>query len=263
MASFELSTQWPAAYPLNARAEALMLKTQADQRGAQRIHLCTPISVRWTSAANHEDFALTRDVSISGVFFFLNKTQEELASFHVREGDEVAFNLVLPLEITGSQDKETRMYCAGRVVRVEISPGAKLGIAATIESHYLCASDVPQARGKSSSKIRHQPAPAQEVEETAAPDAAPYSRQRHSIRALWFLLVLLLGWISASYFWTPKPAVIPAHGRANVEVWADTRTGLYHCPGGEWYGRTDRGKYLSEEEAYRQGFRPVFGGACK
>ena len=45
-------------------------------------------------------------------------------------------------------------------------------------------------------------------------------------------------------------------------VWAISSTKVYHCPGSRWYGKTEHGKYISECEAIRTGFRPAFGRGC-
>ena len=49
---------------------------------------------------------------------------------------------------------------------------------------------------------------------------------------------------------------------ANVKVWLNTNSGVYHCPGGQYYGNTKKGKYLSEREAVSQGYRAAYGQAC-
>lgn len=38
-------------------------------------------------------------------------------------------------------------------------------------------------------------------------------------------------------------------------VWVDTESGIYHMPGTKWYGHTTQGKYISEDEAIREGDR--------
>ena len=41
------------------------------------------------------------------------------------------------------------------------------------------------------------------------------------------------------------------------KVWVNTRSGVYWMPGTEFYGKTKQGKYLSEEEAKKAGYRPA------
>jgi hypothetical protein len=47
-----------------------------------------------------------------------------------------------------------------------------------------------------------------------------------------------------------------------VTVWVNTSSGVYHCPGTRWYGKTKQGKYLSECEAQKEGYRPAYGHPC-
>jgi hypothetical protein len=45
-------------------------------------------------------------------------------------------------------------------------------------------------------------------------------------------------------------------------VWVNTRSGVYHCPGGRHYGKTASGIYVSEPDAIKQGYRPAYGKSC-
>lgn len=49
---------------------------------------------------------------------------------------------------------------------------------------------------------------------------------------------------------------------ASDDVWVNTNSGVYHCPGGQYYGNTKRGKYLSEREAVANGYRAAYGKTC-
>lgn len=49
---------------------------------------------------------------------------------------------------------------------------------------------------------------------------------------------------------------------ADGKVWLNSYSGVYHCPGGQYYGNTKKGKYLSEREAVSQGHRAAYGQSC-
>ena len=53
----------------------------------------------------------------------------------------------------------------------------------------------------------------------------------------------------------------PAPGSGG-QVWVNTASKVYHCPGTRWYGKTKQGSYMSEAEARAQGARPDHGKAC-
>lgn len=54
----------------------------------------------------------------------------------------------------------------------------------------------------------------------------------------------------------------PLHGQEAERVWANPRSGVYHCPGTPAYGTTQRGEYLDEAEARRRGYRANGGRTC-
>ena len=60
---------------------------------------------------------------------------------------------------------------------------------------------------------------------------------------------------------TTSERATPGPGGAG-QVWVNTASKVYHCPGTRWYGKTKQGNYMSEAEARAQGARPDHGKAC-
>jgi hypothetical protein len=47
----------------------------------------------------------------------------------------------------------------------------------------------------------------------------------------------------------------PAQGGGNGQVWVNLDSKIYHYQGDRYYGKTKNGKYMSEQEAIRDGYR--------
>ncbi|MDR3534620.1 MAG: hypothetical protein P4L90_29160 [Rhodopila sp.] len=46
------------------------------------------------------------------------------------------------------------------------------------------------------------------------------------------------------------------------QVWVNTATKVYHCPGDRYYGKTKTGEFMSQSAAQAAGDRPSGGKAC-
>ena len=51
-------------------------------------------------------------------------------------------------------------------------------------------------------------------------------------------------------------------GNPAVQVWIDSHTGLYYCPGADLYGKTPKGKFRTQREAQLDQFQPAYRKAC-
>jgi hypothetical protein len=63
----------------------------------------------------------------------------------------------------------------------------------------------------------------------------------------------------------PSSLSVPQHsqGNPNVQVWVNTDSGVYHCPGTRWYGKTKQGVYMTQRQAQGKGHRPAYGRTCE
>ncbi len=94
-----------------------------ERRASQRFDFQLPIGVR-IAGTDCEGYGFTQDLSGRGVFFYTD--------FQVAEGDTVELTLVMPSEITLTEN--ARVRCRARVVRV-VPRDQKFGVAARLEGY--------------------------------------------------------------------------------------------------------------------------------
>ncbi len=58
------------------------------------------------------------------------------------------------------------------------------------------------------------------------------------------------------------PAVPEDKGNPSTQVWIDLRTALYYCPGADAYGKTPKGKFMTQRDAQLDSYEPAFRQAC-
>jgi eukaryotic-like serine/threonine-protein kinase len=63
---------------------------------------------------------------------------------------------------------------------------------------------------------------------------------------------------------TTNPALQPgAMGSPNARVWANIKTKVYHCSTSGFYGKTEQGKYMTQQQAWAAGYRPSRARFCQ
>lgn len=55
----------------------------------------------------------------------------------------------------------------------------------------------------------------------------------------------------------PATAHPSAPAKGTGMVWVNTDSNVYHKPGTRWYGKTKKGKYMTEADAIKAGYHPA------
>jgi GAF domain-containing protein len=58
------------------------------------------------------------------------------------------------------------------------------------------------------------------------------------------------------------PAAPEDKGNPSTRVWVDLHTALYYCPGADSYGKTPKGKYMTQRDAQLDSYEPAYRKAC-
>ncbi len=58
------------------------------------------------------------------------------------------------------------------------------------------------------------------------------------------------------------PSPPPDLGNPNTQVWVDVHTALYYCPGSDLYGKTQDGKFTTQQDAQQEAFQPAARRPC-
>ncbi len=113
-----------------------MAKAQMDKRSSKRVKADAKVKVKVVNGKEKDTEAQLRDVSMRGVFLYLQN--------RVSEGSMLEVVLPLPQGIMPGQENWIRCKC--RVVRVENKGGPEYGVAAMIEDFEpLDTAKLPQA----------------------------------------------------------------------------------------------------------------------
>jgi len=83
------------------------------------------------------------------------------------------------------------------------------------------------------------------------------------MKTIFFALLLLSSLISTPSFALDQyqsEQAAQKHCPADVVVWLNLPTGVFHYKGQRWYGRTKNGAYVCKNEAVKEGDRPTRNG---
>ena len=138
--------------------------------------------------------------------------------------------------------KSSLSYFVATVVAALVATTLSFGGAA-VRAQQTQQTDQSDTAAKSKSKTKTESAPVSTSTPAAASSAAPSPAS------------------AAAPASKPAPAPKPAAQRQTPAahsagtVWVNTDSGVYHKPGTRWYGKTKQGKYMTEADAQKAGYR--------
>jgi hypothetical protein len=98
------------------------------------------------------------------------------------------------------------------------------------------------------------------TEATASPPASPTVSPKFRLGDLFKPKSSVSASPSAASVTGSTGTATPAPGGGRGLVWVNTETHVYHMEGSRFYGRSKKGKYVSEADAIKEGDRPAARG---
>lgn len=216
-----------------------------DSRTAQRFPLTLPVRVSADGAGRVSATAV--NLSCSGVY--LDFLQPPAAMELLRPGERV--QLDFKLKVAGAN---RHFDLTAHVVRLDFSDSGRLGVGATIDAGAL-----PEEWENvlSQNVIRSSPV---KPESTRGSEKPPIGVAGILSWIIMLAALAYLLWPYRSINAQPAPSGVPRN--STVQVWVEANTGTYYCAGSVLYGKTPKGRYMVEREAYGAGYRASLGRTC-
>lgn len=235
----------------------LQTRPTFEKRSGRRYPVVVPVVIRWKDAEDHEASGVLRDVNDYGIFFY--------AQASIPVGAQVDLMFTVPRELTAS---ETYRF-TGTLVRTEDSGGCEKGFAIAVARSELLG-QAQTSQPFEALHVREVDAHPQQTcgEERAATEPCQHARQGLFRRMRVVSLVLgvslvVLAFAVKGIVARQEASRARASAVQNVHVWIDPSSGLYHCPGTEWYGKKAGGKYVTQKQAQLDGFHPAYQRPCE
>ncbi len=232
----------------------LQTRAAPEKRAFRRYPVAVPVVIQWKDTEPREVSGVLRDVNDRGIFLY--------AQADIPVGSQVDLTFTVPREFTAP---ETFRF-VGTLVRTEDSAGPEKGFAIAVsKSELLDQPQVSQPFEPSQTGNSDDSVAASLQERPAAPPCQhPRSRSRIGIVAMALgVSVLVLAFAARAILAAQEAAHSRASAVQNIRVWIDASSGLYHCPGTDWYGKGSGGKYVTQKQAQLDGFHPAYQRPCE